>query len=250
MAYYVICDDDSRHESMTKEQILAAIAQALETGKIGECDTGFVTKVKETNGGNSLTFWVGTQAQYNALEAVAENCLYIISDDTSMTDFNNIVADLKNTCEEASKDAAKALAMMNQKQTYFIYKTLYNAAGQPVTRKFSDGYAESFYSVRIQNVPITESYGSGFYAMTGGLKKLGWADELGGVKNILSCSLSLSKVKEMVGEEYVDSDTGALLIVAGEPSDEGTQKFAIISAKSITQAEVSLQVRVRWKWEN
>lgn len=96
MAFYVICDDDSKHESMTKEQILAAIAQAIETGSIGDCDTGFVTKVKELNGGRAVTFWVGTQAQYNALAEKAENCVYIITDDTTGEDLLRAVERMTN----------------------------------------------------------------------------------------------------------------------------------------------------------
>lgn len=101
MAFYVICDDDSKHEGMTKEQILAAIAQAIETGNVENCDTGFITKIKEQNGGGYVTFWVGTQAQYNALAETATNCLYIITDDTS-------TADTKAAFEAAVKAAADA----------------------------------------------------------------------------------------------------------------------------------------------
>ena len=98
MGFYVVCDDDSRHESMTKEQILAAITQAIETGSIGNCDTGFITKIKEQNRGGCTTFWVGTQAQYNALHEPAKNCIYIITDDT-------MTADVKAAFEKAAKDA-------------------------------------------------------------------------------------------------------------------------------------------------
>ena len=79
--YYCFCGSNCRYETMTKEQILAAIAQAVQTGKVGDCDTGFITKVKETNGGRYVTFWVGTQAEYNALATKELNCMYIITDD-------------------------------------------------------------------------------------------------------------------------------------------------------------------------
>jgi hypothetical protein len=95
MAFYVICDDDSKHESMTKEQILAAITQAIETGNIGNIDTGFVTKLKEQNNGSAVTIWVGTQAQYNAIENKAQNCLYIITDDTTGADIEKMFDEVK-----------------------------------------------------------------------------------------------------------------------------------------------------------
>lgn len=101
MAFYVICDDDSKHEGMTKEQILEAIAQAIETGKIGNCDTGFVTKLKEMNSGSAVTIWVGTQAQYNAIENKAQNCLYIITDDTTGADIEKAIAAAVKKAEAA-----------------------------------------------------------------------------------------------------------------------------------------------------
>ena len=101
--YYCYCDSNCKFETMTKEQILAAIAQAVETGSVGNCDTGFVTKVKEQNGGSCVTFWVGTRAQYNAIETKEQNCMYIITDDTTS-------ADILRTCQKAITDAESANA--------------------------------------------------------------------------------------------------------------------------------------------
>jgi hypothetical protein len=95
---------------MTKEQILAAIAQAVETGSVGNCDTGFITKVKEQNSGGSVTFWVGTQAQYNALEEKASNCMYIITDDTTTADMKAAFAAAVADAEEAARQASAAVA--------------------------------------------------------------------------------------------------------------------------------------------
>lgn len=80
---YVLCGNNCKYESMTKEQILAAIAQAIETGSIGNCDTGFITTVKTING-IPLKFFVGTQAAYNELaEEEQQNLFAIITDDTT-----------------------------------------------------------------------------------------------------------------------------------------------------------------------
>lgn len=92
--YYCVCDDDSKFETMTKEQILTAIAQAMETGEIGNCDTGFITTIKETNSGEHLKFWIGTRAQYNAVRVKDGYCLYIISDDTTKEDFERSVTSI------------------------------------------------------------------------------------------------------------------------------------------------------------
>lgn len=57
---YVLCDQNCKREGMTKEQILAAITQAVESHEISDVDTGFVTTLKTVNG-IALSFFVGTQ---------------------------------------------------------------------------------------------------------------------------------------------------------------------------------------------
>ena len=86
--YYVICEDNCKFESMTKEQIYAAIMQAAETGEISNVDAGFISVIKEQNGGRNLMFWLGTTAEYNALNEKYENCLYIKTDDTFAADIS------------------------------------------------------------------------------------------------------------------------------------------------------------------
>lgn len=78
--YYCFCDLNCKFETMTKEQILSAIAQAAENGLVFDPDAAFVTKVKESNVGGFVTFWAGTQAQYNALQTKDKNCIYVITD--------------------------------------------------------------------------------------------------------------------------------------------------------------------------
>lgn len=103
--YYCMCDSNCKFETMTKEQILTAIAQAVADGKVSNVDAGFITKVKETNAGNYVTFWVGTQAQYNALPSIQNNCLYIISDETTKHDIEKFIANVKETADGALQTA-------------------------------------------------------------------------------------------------------------------------------------------------
>lgn len=84
MAYYVIGAGNNLYEGMTKEQILAAITQAIETHTITDVDTGFVTTIKEKNKNNPLSVWVGTEAEYNAIQNKQPNCLYIKTDDSTL----------------------------------------------------------------------------------------------------------------------------------------------------------------------
>lgn len=102
--FYCFCSSNCKYETMTKEQILAAIAQAVESGEIRDVDTGFVTKVKEKNVGDYVSFWVGTKAQYNALKSRETNCVYIITDDTATeelaTAVNNLIAQYNQLDEQ------------------------------------------------------------------------------------------------------------------------------------------------------
>lgn len=97
--YFVLCADNCKFEGMTKEQILTAIEQAISTGEIKDVDTGFVTKIKERNNGAALSFWVGTTAQYNALEKKSANCFYILTDDTMTEDINQTIASFEKSLE-------------------------------------------------------------------------------------------------------------------------------------------------------
>lgn len=68
--YYVLCDDNCRFPAMTAEQIVEAIAEA--TGNVPEhIDDAFITKIKESNKNAALTFWKGTEAEFNALGITA-----------------------------------------------------------------------------------------------------------------------------------------------------------------------------------
>lgn len=81
--YYALCDSNCKFETMTKEQILTAIAQAVKDGTVGDIDTGFITTIKTING-TSLKFFVGTQAEYESLTDSEKNGLFaIITNDTN-----------------------------------------------------------------------------------------------------------------------------------------------------------------------
>ena len=91
MSYYVYDDKGCKAEGLTKQQILTAITEAVETHAITDVDTGFVTTLKEANGGRGVSLWVGTTAQYNALANKALNRLYIITDDEGSNDYADFI---------------------------------------------------------------------------------------------------------------------------------------------------------------
>lgn len=92
--YFVISSDDCKYESMTKEQIYAAIASATGNTPTG-VDDGFISKIKEIRASNTVQIWTGTEAQFNALLPTpsvhksvirigTNGVLYICTDDTTI----------------------------------------------------------------------------------------------------------------------------------------------------------------------
>lgn len=78
---YALDEGKNSWLTMTKEQILSAITQAVNEGTIGDIDTGFVTKLKEMNESLSIQFWFGTSAEFNAIAEKSANTLYVLTDD-------------------------------------------------------------------------------------------------------------------------------------------------------------------------
>lgn len=89
--YYVLCADNCKFESMTKQQILSAIYQGVTYGTI-DVGEGLVSQIREINHNANISFWIGTQAEYNAISQREENVIYIISDDTSKEE---LIADVE-----------------------------------------------------------------------------------------------------------------------------------------------------------
>lgn len=99
MSYFVLDENNCLHESMTKEEILSAIVQAVEEGEIQDVDTGFVTKIREINYNRKVEFWVGTQAEFNAIEAKQDNVFYLITDPTLEEDFQTQIDAIEEEIE-------------------------------------------------------------------------------------------------------------------------------------------------------
>lgn len=86
---YVICDQNCKFVGMTKEQILTAIMQAVESGTITNVDAGFITTLKTINN-HSIKFFYGEQAEYDALtEDQKKNVFAIITNDPTKESLTN-----------------------------------------------------------------------------------------------------------------------------------------------------------------
>lgn len=109
---YVYCDANCKWEGMTKEQILAAIAQAVNEGTIGECDTGFVQTIKTING-HALKFFVGEQSEYDTLtEADKKDLFAIITNDTNKEGLLNAINTLQTEFAEFKNGIEKGTVVV------------------------------------------------------------------------------------------------------------------------------------------
>ena len=96
---YALCGDNCRHETLSKEDIITAIANAVQNADIGDIDAGFITTIKEQNGGTGLRFWVGTMAAYNALTEKSADILYIVTDDNTLGDIEEYIEGIKTNLD-------------------------------------------------------------------------------------------------------------------------------------------------------
>lgn len=111
---------DSLFEGMTKEQTYSAIESAT-GGTVGDIGA-FITSIKEQNNDAALTFWVGTTAQYNALETKPANCLFILTDDTSAADIATAITALQTASTTAANNISTmqtSLSTIGQKLSKF-----------------------------------------------------------------------------------------------------------------------------------
>ena len=112
--------EEAEQRAAKAEQSAANAAQDAEAVR-AECeeatydarrvvDTG-VTNVREKHNNRAVTLWVGTKAEYEALDTHIQNCLYIITDAQSVS-----AEELFQTAKQAlmAADNAIALAMDSQ----------------------------------------------------------------------------------------------------------------------------------------
>lgn len=91
---YVLDAGANQYEAMTKEQIITAITQAVNDGTISNIDAGFITKIQEMNKKGVLKWWVGTQAEFNALGTKDADTLYLFTDDPLYQDLLDAIDEL------------------------------------------------------------------------------------------------------------------------------------------------------------
>lgn len=79
-------------ETMTTEQILAAIQRAITTGEVTDEFTAFIEMIKEQNKGIGVKMWLGTQDEFNALEKTESNIIYFV--------YTTVIKDISDGIQE------------------------------------------------------------------------------------------------------------------------------------------------------
>lgn len=181
--------------------------------------TGAVIRVKDTNGGKDVTFWVGTQAQYDALTTKATNCFYVITD---------------------APDMADHIAYYWEDVEFRHH-----------IRKYANGSAEAFCQARWDNLSFTTEH-KGFYAHNGGRVRVGLEEILHGTVPEM-CSVSITKVTKTddTGAEVFGPPMMAM--VCGEVENvEGygvaSPRILLLADESATGVNIEIEVHCRWKW--
>lgn len=107
---YAIDEGGNRIPTLSGEKIIEAIQTAIATGEIPDELQTFIDTIKEQNKGAGLKFWLGTQAEFLALESTSEDVIYFINDSANLRDVANALDELKKALQDGSFVVKKATA--------------------------------------------------------------------------------------------------------------------------------------------
>jgi len=74
-----LCENNCRYLVYTREEVLSLLEQAIAEGSLQNIDfeAAAVTKIVSDNGGADVSFWTGTEAQFNALDPAPTTSRFI-----------------------------------------------------------------------------------------------------------------------------------------------------------------------------
>lgn len=95
---YGFCDNNCKHLVYTREEVLNILQQAINDGTLSGIDAAYaaIKYIACSNGGENISFWTGTEAEFNALDPAPEaryflprrgidGKIYISIDDTKIS---------------------------------------------------------------------------------------------------------------------------------------------------------------------
>lgn len=186
--YFVISSDDCKYESMTKEQIYAAIASATGNTPTG-VDDGFISKIKEIRASNTVQIWTGTESQFNSLLPAPEvnksvirigtnGVLYICTDDTTIGNVPSHAETHKIGGSDAlkasdigaqtarqtftNKTVAAASWLSNSTYTDFAYRAAVACTGVTASM-FAEVVFSPADAMSSNYAPVCQTYSGGVY---------------------------------------------------------------------------------------
>lgn len=276
--YYCYCDSNCKFETMTKEQILAAIEQAarwdtgvrmvdsntnkryalyVSDGKLMmresdgseqgsgldfDVDAAIITKVKETNTGGFITFWVGTQAEYNAIANHDPRCYYHITDSTRDA---GILRALEEVYSVASQNTALAV---EAKDTANRAASAANSAASAASNALSTANSAASAAAAAQDT-ANKAYGKGAQAYALAESKTnGMVREFdSGLANALEYTTTYAGAKFYIVTIGIKSSTsqwqncGTLVIDYNSIDITGVNVMNIVTTINNTQVQFMVQ---------
>lgn len=123
---YGHCAANCKWEVYSKEQTMAILQQLVESGSLAGCDPALspvVKLIQEQRGGKQLSLWMGTEAEFNALEPQpaaslvmlrtdASGQLYLCTDDSTMQGWYDKI--MRDAAAQISETAAPLIERMQQ----------------------------------------------------------------------------------------------------------------------------------------
>lgn len=120
----------------TTTEVLTILQEAIDNQSLAGLDPSIapvITAVKESNGNNNITFWLGTEAEFNALGITAKQIfarvdatgkLYLCTDDSTLDDWlaaakAEITGDVAADITEAQTTADEALIAANGANSFY-----------------------------------------------------------------------------------------------------------------------------------
>lgn len=134
------CNQNCKHPVYTQTQVLSILQQAIDAGSlagINPDDSPIVALIREQHENSNLAFWIGSEAEFNALSPKPTTALvmgrldsngklYFCTDDSTLTDWQTQTVQM--AAAEASEAVSGVVAQVNQivasKQNQHIAKTV------------------------------------------------------------------------------------------------------------------------------